>query len=113
MIPPDEWVWCGLPGHFIGAHSCEFHLHTRVGDYRVSTVGDYRPSGPYTEPVKVGLGRLYETFVFRAEAHGEHGEGEVADWGEIVDALGANDATEADRNHMAMCKKYAALDGEA
>jgi hypothetical protein len=31
------------PAHFICAHDCRFHLATKVGDYIVSTVGEYWP----------------------------------------------------------------------
>lgn len=107
-VPESEWVWCGYAGHFIGARSCHFHLSTRVGRYRVSTVGDYHPSSHTDEePKQIGLGRLYETFVFEVDGHGGHGEGEVTSWSE-VDSEGCNDATEAERIHMAMCRKWAA-----
>jgi hypothetical protein len=114
-IPESEWVWCGYPGHMIASDSCLLHLHTRVGDYRVSTVGDYHPSdlhdprgGRTKEAQNIGVGRKYETFVFRVSGDGEHGEGEVDDWGEI-DAEGYNEAVDAERGHMAMCRKYAAI----
>jgi hypothetical protein len=109
-VPESEWVWCGYAGHFIGAISCRFHLSTRVGGYRVSTVGDFHPPslpGDGEGPKEIGLRRLYETFVFQVDGHGEHGEGDVTDWSE-VDAEGCNDATEAERIHMAMCRKWAA-----
>lgn len=40
-IPESDWVWCGYPGHFAGASSCRFRLHTNIGDLRVSTIGDF------------------------------------------------------------------------
>jgi hypothetical protein len=107
-VPAAEWVWCGFAGHFVGARNCRFHLCTRVGRYRVSTVGDYHPSTADGEaPKEIGLGRLYETFVFEVDGHGEHGEGEVVDWSE-VDSDGCSDGTEAEHIHMAMCRKWAA-----
>lgn len=104
-LSPSKWVWCGYAGHFIAASSCLMHLHTRVGDYRISTVGDYRPrdSG---EAQEIGASRKYETFVFRVTGHGEHGEGEVSDWSEIWSDT-YNEPTDAEVGHMAMCKLFA------
>lgn len=105
MIPESEWVWCGYAGHFTGSRDCRFHLCTRVGDHRVSTVGDYHP-GASAEAVEIGLGRTYETYVFTVEGHGEHGEGAITSLSE-VEAEGYTDSTAADAGHMAMCRKYA------
>ena len=108
-VPESEWVWCGYAGHFIASRNCAFNLCTRVGDYRISTVGDYRPPGHTgTEPKEIGLQRKYETFVFRVSGHGEHGEGEVSDWSEI-DSEGYNEASAAEAGHRTLCRKYAAL----
>ena len=116
-IPADRWVWDGHAGHFIGSRSCQFHLNTRIGGYIVSTVGEYRlPKGhpvdgksiggeEYAEFESIGLGRLFETYVFRASGEGY---GEVDEFVE-VDALNANDHDTANRNHMALCQKYAEL----
>lgn len=101
-IPPSRWVWCGYAGHLIVAKKCRFHLSTRVGDYRISTVGDYWPDGA-TAPEEIGVGRLYETFVFRVSGPGE---GEPDDYDEI-DSEVYNDSEDADAGHMAMCRKYA------
>lgn len=109
-VQPQEtiegWIWCGYAGHFIGASNCRMHLHTRVGDYRISTVGDYRPPHHQgEEPEEIGWGRTYETFVFRVVGFGQHGEGEMADASEI-DSEGYTDGLDAERGHMAMCAKY-------
>ncbi|GIV03687.1 MAG: hypothetical protein KatS3mg015_2517 [Fimbriimonadales bacterium] len=107
-IPESEWVWCGYPGHFSASDSCRLHLNTRVGDYRISTVGDYRPPHALEEeePQEIGLWRKYETCVFRVSGHGEHGEGVVEDWREI-ELRGYNDAVAAEEGHMELCRKYA------
>lgn len=104
-IPPAEWVWCGYPGHFCGADRCRLHLNTRVGDYRISTVGDYWPRDGQG-PQDVGAGRKYETFVFRVEGKGHHGEGEVVSWLEIW-SRGYNSAEGAERGHMNACRLFA------
>ena len=112
-IPVNEWRWFGVAGHFIGAARCRHHLHTRVGDFRISTVGGYLPGvrGTQEEFEEVGCDRLYETFVFRiagecVSCDPPCGQGELDDWCEI-DSLPANDAQTAEANHMALCAKYA------
>lgn len=39
----DKWVWMPHAGHFICGKDCRFHLATYVGEYIVSTVGEYWP----------------------------------------------------------------------
>lgn len=101
-IPESEWVWCGFAGHFGASDACRFHLNTRVGNYRISTVGDYHPHDE-AEPQPIGVGRLYETYVFHVRGIGE---GRVTRWNEI-EADSYNDAETAEAGHLAMCRKYA------
>ena len=116
--PSSEWQWCGYAGHFIAAHNCLFHLCTRVGDYRVSTVGDYRPHRD-----RNGLGEreliggsnkaFYETYVFPLKPlGGEPCCGEVADWGEIDGERYETDK-QARAGHVSYCRKWAAADPPA
>lgn len=42
-IPESEWKWFGNAGHLIVAAWCRFHMCTQIGDYMVSTVGEYWP----------------------------------------------------------------------
>jgi len=55
------------PGHFIAAEHCRFRIHTGVGHFCVSTMGEYHPFGE-EHPVRFdaifGSGKLYETMVF-------------------------------------------------
>jgi hypothetical protein len=39
----SDWKWFGSAGHLIVGQWCRFHLCTQVGDYYVSTVGEYWP----------------------------------------------------------------------
>ena len=59
----------GWPGHFIMAHACVFHLNTLVelGRVRiiVSTVENMQLPGK-RKATEIGLGRFYETMVFKA-----------------------------------------------
>lgn len=106
-IPRSEWYWSGYPGHFCAASDCHFFLHTRVGDYRVSTVGDYHPPhlGERSDPQLIGSGRTYETMVFRVKDNG-YPEGEVVEYSEI-DSMGYNDSRKAEAGHYKFCEKYA------
>lgn len=43
IVPPEKWEWFGHAAHFICGRWCRFHLATKVGDYLISTVGEYWP----------------------------------------------------------------------
>ena len=109
-VPESEWVWCGFAGHFICASRCRLHLHTRIGNYRISTVGAFVAREGDKEYDTVGHNRWAETFVFRVEGDGLHGEGEVSEWAEI-DTRGYSlkevESGAAELGHMEMCRKYA------
>lgn len=90
----SETKWFGHAAHLIVGSHCRFHLATQVGDYLVSTVGEYYPDSrvraitaqvrgieiegkgdawdrDYNEKMgnrgfeEIGYSRLYETMVFR------------------------------------------------
>ena len=101
-----KWIWHGHAGHFIGARDCRFRLHTHVAvtdksSWCVSTVGNYHPrafqrlEGELTE---VGLGRLFETMVFKYDEKKERN----ISWSELA-MQGSKDYDQAVRNHMLMC----------
>jgi len=110
-IPHSEWKWGGVAAHLIVANDCRFHMVTQVGDYIVSSIGDYRPASKGGEMDTIGHERFYETYVFPAAEPHPCGCPQVSGYEEI-DALPANDCGEATRNHMAMCLKWAGLAGE-
>lgn len=101
-------MWCGIAGHFVAASKCLFHLNTRVGGYRISTIGEYIPDGKRDFDTLSIDGRLYETSVFRVNGFGECGDGQVESWSEI-ESVGYLAPIEAEVGHMAMCRKYAAF----
>ena len=125
-IPIDQWQWYGSPGHLIVSRWCRFHLLTEVGDWIISTVGEYvhpRHSGG-SEKVEndwleenwpgeeIGPGRRYETMVFRFKNKHrcECGCGRpIPDSWDDVYMQGANDAKSARANHYALCEKYAGM----
>lgn len=92
--------WFGQAGHFICANRCRFHLHTHVeGGFCVSTVGEFYERPEDLDPTTVGVGRLYETMVFRIENDGDTS-------GEALDTEGYNDQDAANIGHMKMIRKW-------
>lgn len=105
-----DWVWCGYAGHFIASPRCFFHLHTRVGRWRISTVGDYRPRGEDFPPETMGAGpELYESMVFPVSGYGTHGEGDVTKW-EEERTVRYMTAEEACVGHLELCREFAQRD---
>lgn len=102
------WHWFGNPGHFIGGSECRFHLCTEIGEYLVSTVGEYHP---YPEkPMRTiggGSKDFFETYVFRTT-------GQRCECGcgmpdiELSEIEGIRYATrkEANDGHLEMCQRY-------
>ena len=100
--------YLGMPGHFIGASRCVWHLTSVVGPYLVSTLGDYRPF-PSDEATNIGAGRKYETMVFKAGAPctvDGCGCGVPNHNGREIDFAPYNTAGEAQAGHEAMVAKY-------
>ncbi|MGD0052596.1 MAG: hypothetical protein ABSD03_12405 [Vulcanimicrobiaceae bacterium] len=138
VVPVSEWRWFGRAAHFICAGWCRFHLATEVGDFVVSTVGEYLPidsvqtvfarvrgfpltlageareaefiekNGGYED---IGLGRKFETGVFRA---GEPCTAKGCDCGQrrivvtpCLHAEGYSDAKAATEGHYRVCEMAA------
>jgi hypothetical protein len=136
-VPQGEWQWFGKPAHLIVGNDCRFHLATLVGEYMVSTVGEYIPDEPVREILaesrglalegrgeyrraswmqlngfeEIGYGRTYETMVFRVT--GKVCEREDCGCGlpsidpTELDSDGYNVAGAAQAGHYAMCAKWA------
>ena len=124
MSKCSEWRWFGHSGHFICGMWCRFHLMTLVGDYIVSTVGEFvhprhSAGSEQTEAEwwkknmpgeDIGAGRKYETMVFLA---GEPCNAEGCSCGlprisgAELDFGGYNTAGDATQGHMGLCKKWA------
>lgn len=130
----ENWIWMPHPGHFICSFWCRFHLNTYVGNYIVSTVGEYLPDEGCREILaksrgitlegrgdarlydylkkidyeKLGFERKYETMVFIAK---ENKKDPCCPWrmetGRERDFAGYNTPEDAQKGHMAMCKKWA------
>lgn len=139
MIDESQWEWFGNAGHFIFGHKCRFHLCTKVGDYLVSTVGEYLPDSGVREILaksrgvtltgqgdererswmkqcgfeEIGCDRKYETMVFRAGRRCNEPTCDCRmpglDDPTELDFQGYNRAGDATRGHLAMCEKWAAV----
>jgi hypothetical protein len=135
-IPPEQWIWMGHPAHFIGGFDCRFHMATKVGDYIVSTVGEYLPDYETRELIanakgiklmgrgddrrhfylskigfeEIGFNRKYETMVFLAQKSKRNDAccpWVIADGCEL-EASSYNDAASATNGHFLMCEKVSA-----
>jgi hypothetical protein len=111
MISQSEWKWFGFPMHLCVARECVFHLATQVGQYVISTVGDYYPliNGRRVRE-QVGCDRFGETYVFKVDGQEKCGCPSI-DLSEIDSThYGENDrCTEMNAGHLAMCMKYAEM----
>jgi hypothetical protein len=92
--------YLGRAGHVIVSRDCQFHIHTHIGKWCISTVGEYYPrsipsDGP---PEPIGSGRVYETMVFNLRSRENR-------WAN-VDFAGYNDMRKAEEGHEEMCRKY-------
>lgn len=118
---PDEGqrrIELGCAGHFIAATHCRWHRHTQIGDYRISSVGDYYPPrGREHDERRETLGAdplsFFETMVFRTSPHPASGNEEcgcrtVTDWAE-VDAERYATAGAAQAGHERFVSKFSAL----
>jgi hypothetical protein len=121
-IPESEWEWFGNVGHLIVGSWCRFHLTTVVGQYLISTVGFWVPPkageraeadwlAKHPEGEEIGPGRFYETMVFVAgeRCGGDCGCGLPSTNGHELDFAGYQKPAEAQRGHMEMCRKWAAV----
>ncbi len=104
-------IWRGTPGHFQGARSCCFFLHTEIdGAWRVSTVGCYHGAAiaprDRTDENRHPLGGVargpnetwYETMVFALT------NGEPAHEATELARYSTEDA--AEKGHAALVAKY-------
>lgn len=120
--PIEDWKWFGVAGHFICGQWCRFHLCTQVGNYLVSTVGEYvHPRHSEGSELKenewlkknwpgedIGAERKYETMVFLAGpvcTDKDCNCGMPRASGEL-DFKGYNRRKDAQEGHYKMCLKF-------
>ena len=128
----QNWIWMPHAGHFILGSECRFRLNTYVGKYIVSTVGEYFPDSEIREIKantrkielegigdnrkadyfkkigyeEIGLGRKYETMVFKAKRSNFGCCSYEMISGRDLDMAGYNNPDKAYRGHFKLCKKW-------
>jgi len=113
FVPSDKWIWYGHAGHLCVGHYCRFHLCTKVGQFFISTVGDYFPPGEDArDTIGGGEKDFFETYVFTAKK-GLKCKLNKCQCGmpnidlHEIDGARVETAREAANLHMKMCRKYA------
>jgi hypothetical protein len=103
-----DWIWYGHPAHFIGAKDCNFRQATEVGNYIVSTVGDYRPAllGDKQERLGYQDDSFYETMVFKKGAMCDCGCGEHRIEHPEIEGERYATALQAREGHLRYCREY-------
>jgi len=105
----NNWLWIGHAGHLCVSNSCRFHLNTFVGEFIVSTVGEYYPANEKEmQTIGVGNKSFYETMVFEARKSKEVCCPFEA-YGEELECIRYSTAGQAQKGHLKLCKKWAEL----
>jgi hypothetical protein len=135
-VPKSKWKWFGNAGHFICSRDCQFHLTTEVGEYLISTVGQYFPGDNIREILaksrgvvlegigdarrydymkKIGYEDIslyfkYETMVFKVGTHCSDPECDcgmpIPSDWSEIDSDRYQTAGHATQGHMDMCEKW-------
>ena len=89
------------------SNMCRFHLCTEVGEYLVSTVGEYYRDQDDEEMTSIGFGKqFYETEVFKWEGRCGCGCGLPEIIPTALEQVRYETPKEANEEHLAMCEKY-------
>jgi hypothetical protein len=110
MTDRSQWIWMPHAGHFFGADDCKFRLNTCVGDYIVSTVGEYLPL-IYKEFQALGYNKkyepmTYETMVFESKDINEGCCSKEAVIEKDVETARYNSPKDAYEGHINLCLKW-------
>lgn len=93
------WKWFGQPGHFCGAFNCHWHLHTHVGKFCVSSVGEWvTKTGDRPKSFSSGKEDFYEAMVFPIVK----GESTFVE----LEREFSQDRDQAVAAHLRLCRKY-------
>ena len=92
-------------GHLCVSDFCRFSLATIVGDYLVSTIGEYYPRHD-GEMDTIGFDRFYETMVFKVGEDYDEGCHCRAVISDELDFEGYNTAKDAYNGHLRLCQKW-------
>jgi len=108
----NKWVWYGNTGHFCASRDCEFHLCTEVGEYLVSTVGEYYPDKKQSmQPLGLAENSFYEVSVFKWNGRCKCGCGLPKINPSALEQSRYETPKEANEEHLKMCLKYDSLGG--
>ena len=117
-------TWMPHAGHFICGNDCQFHINTHVNGYIISTVGEYVPDSAIREIrgrqtaligdaekydygfKEIGVGRTYETMVFKAKKSKNRCCPYEMVSGDDIDFSGFNDPGKAYLGHLRMVSKW-------
>lgn len=128
----SEWTWMPHAGHLIVSNDCRFRLNTCVGEFIVSTVGEYFPDAGVREILAesrgvklvgrgderradymrkigfedIGCDRKYETMVFFSEPSGEGCCPHTPRNYRELDCRGYNSAADATKGHLELCEEW-------
>ena len=107
----SDWKHYGNAGHFICSSRCRFHLCTEVGEYLVSTVGEYfrTPEDKEMTPVGGWDKEFYETMVFKWEGRCSCGCGLPEIDPMNLECVRYETPKEANEGHLELCLKYNSL----
>lgn len=121
-IAKKDWEWFGHAAHFCCGRWCRFHMATKIGNFLVSSVGQYvhpRNSGASEKTesewllinpdgAEIGCDRFYETMVFKCTSGVcACGCGLPNIDASELEFAGAKTSGEARENHNRICKLVA------
>jgi len=103
----SAWKHYGNAGHLCVANLCRFHLCTEVGEYLVSTVGEYYRDQNNKNMTALGFGKqFYETEVFKWYGRCACGCGLPEIDPSMLEQKRYETPLDANLGHVAMCEKY-------
>lgn len=122
-VAKKDWEWFGHAAHFCCGRWCRFHMATKIGNFLVSSVGQYvhpRNSGASEKTEsewlkdnpdgeEIGYGRFYETMVFKT-TKGVCGCGcglPLLETAIELEFEGSTNAADARATHNRICKLVA------
>ncbi len=105
----DKRVELGCAGHLIVSNRCRWKRHTQVGNYRISTIGEYWLDDE-RQTIGATPNSYFETMVFLTtgeQVEGNEGCGcqQVKEWMEIDSSIYAT-AGDAQAGHEEFVEKY-------
>lgn len=105
-----DWIWMPHAAQWCIGDHCRFHLATWVGNYIVSTVGEWLSDSEDMKFKDIAHNAKYESMVFpstlQTDPESKCCPYTSASWMEI-DVDRYNDPIKATKGHMRLCEKWA------